>query len=585
MDVVILLAGRGVRLGKLTKEIPKPMLDINGKPFLFYLVNLMRKQGFRDFVFITSFKHEVIENYFKDGEDFGINIKYSIQDKPYGTGGNLVTALDKIESQEFLVLNGDTIFNIDFNLFIQKHKENNSKNSIALKKISYPGRYGIVEVDDKNKITKFSEKKRIEGEALINGGAYILNKSDFCNFEKKTFISLEENIFPNLDLKGFEMGGKFIDIGTLDSYKEFCNNPYKYIQFSGENKKIIRGRVPVRISFGGGGTDVSPYTEKHGGVALNVTIDKYIFASLKPREDEKIILISGNMNKSRVYDSVEKIKITEEFGLLESVSKKYGKKGSGFELYVYSEVPISSGVGGSAAAFVLLISLFNNFNKSISKDGYEIAEEAYKFEREDLKNPGGRQDQYAAVFGGLNFMEFNKEDFVKVNKLNLNIDILSELETNTLLFYVGKRERSGIIQKGVRNIIIEQTQNIEREKEALEAMHRTKQLALEMKRALVEGNLDEFGRKIDESWEEKKKFSKMITNKRIDNIYNEFKKLGALGGKITGAGGGGHMIVYAPLETHHKIIKKAKELKIIPVPFKFTDKGVELWTIGGIDYS
>ncbi len=570
MEVVVLLGGKGTRLGNLVEDTPKPMLDVNGKPFLYYLVDLLKKQGFKDFLFLSCHNNEVIKNYFKDGKEFGVNIRHAV-DIPYGTGGNLVTDLDKINGDEFILINGDTIFNIDLDLLIKKHKSKKAVNSIALKKVFGADRSGVVELDENEKIVNFSEKKRTREEVLINGGVYILNKKSLENFEKKKFISLEKEIFPKIELYGFEINGKFIDIGTPESYREFCSNPYKYLKIDKFSKKVLKGRVPIRISFGGGGTDVSPYTENYGGVALNVTINKYIFASLKKREDNKIVLISGNEGREESYNSIDDIKLEGEMLPLKAVVKKYYRENGGIELYVYSEVPISSGLGTSASLFVLLISLFNSYNKSLEKDQYEIAEEAYRFEREDLKNYGGRQDQYAAAFGGLNYMEFYKDDFVKVNNLKLNEDIFRELETNLLLFCVGDRVKSGVIE--------EQKRNLEENKEILEAMHQTKRLAKQMRTLLIGGNLNEFGKKLHEAWEQKKKFSSKITTPYIDGVYQTFRDLGALGGKITGAGGGGHMIIYAPLETHYKIIKKAEDMGIKHIPFKFEKEGLELWIV------
>ncbi len=487
MDVVILVGGKGTRLGEITEDKPKPMVDVNGKPFLEHLLMLLKKQGFKDFLFLCSYKSEIIKGYFKDGSNHGVTIRYEKEETPLGTGGAIINALDKIKTKHFLVLNGDTIFNKDFNLFIRKHLEKGAKHSIALKKVSKPDRYGLVKIDENNKIINFSEKEEAN-KGLINGGVYILNKKDLERYERGEKISLERGIFPELEIHGFEMDGEFIDIGKPDSYEEFKKNMHKYIY--PEKDKTIRGKVPVRISFAGGGTDVSPYPEEYGGVALNVTISKYIYGSLKKRDDNKIVLISGNENKRKEYNSIKDIKLEGDMLPLKAVVKRYHKGDKGIELYVFSEVPISSGVGGSASLFVLLISLFNNYNKSLEKNQYEIAEEALKFEREDLGNPGGKQDQFAATFGGLNFIEFFKDDFVKVNKVKLNEDVLREFETNLLLFYLGPRTQSG-------DIISDQTKNVERKEETLNAMHKTKDLAKEMKRLLIAGNLNAFGKKLD----------------------------------------------------------------------------------------
>ena len=182
---------------------------------------------------------------------------------------------------------------------------------------------------------------------------------------------------------------------------------------------IIKTRAPVRISFAGGGTDVSPFTEKYGGAVVNTTINKYAYASLKERKDNKIVISSHNYNQTLTFNSIQEMKYDGNLDLIKSVIKKMADLNHGFEISLYSEILPKSGLGSSASAFSAVIGLFNKLQKEKRLDNYDLAEMAYNLERNDLNNAGGRQDQYASIFGGLNYFEFEGHNFVKVNNLNI----------------------------------------------------------------------------------------------------------------------------------------------------------------------
>ncbi len=334
---------------------------------------------------------------------------------------------------------------------------------------------------------------------------------------------------------------------------------------------IIKSRAPVRISYGGGGTDVSPYTEDHGGVALNVTINKYVSGSLELSPDNRIILHSYDYNKTICLDNGDELKYNNELDLLKAVVKHSHKSKKGLKMKLASDVPPRSGLGGSATAFVAALGLFNHLKDSNKFTPYELAEFAYKLERRELRIPGGRQDQYAASFGGLNFIEFKGDDFVRVTPLNLKRDYMLELEENTLLFRVPPRKKTD-------DILADQKKNLKTGK-SLSSMHRNKEIAYKMKDALYAGDFQCFGGLLHEAWETKKQFSSLISNPMIDKLYNTAIKNGALGGKITGAGGGGHMIFFCDSDKKRDVMKSLTKMGARPVSFSFNFEGLETWEV------
>lgn len=336
---------------------------------------------------------------------------------------------------------------------------------------------------------------------------------------------------------------------------------------------IIRSRAPVRISFGGGGTDVSPYTEEYGGCALNAAIRRYAWATLELRRDSKICLDSYDLNDKIECSNKNELIYDGRLDLLKAVIHSYPNVTSGFNLFLRSDFPPRSGLGGSASAFVAVIGVFNYLLREYRQSSYEIAETAYHLEREVLKIKGGRQDQYVAVFGGINLIEFKGNDFVRVNTLRLPENYLLELEKHLVLVQLpDERGRSD-------NIIIDQTKRAKKKGSAsLLALHKTKEIAHKMKRALLCGKFDVFGDYLDQAWHEKKQFSPYITNKTIDRLYDIAKKAGAIGGKITGAGGGGHMLFFCKSNKEQLVINELVKAGAKSVDLQFDTQGLQTWT-------
>jgi len=340
----------------------------------------------------------------------------------------------------------------------------------------------------------------------------------------------------------------------------------KNINWNESNKIISKAKSPVRITFAGGGTDITTYFYKSNGVVFNATINKFTHAVLEKRNDDIIRIVSYDMNQELKVNMLSELKLDGELDLIKSVILNLSPD-FGFDLYTYSDVPPGSGLGGSAVLASAIIGAFNNFRKN-KFDLYEIAEMAFHAERIVLNLDGGWQDQYATVFGGFNFIEFTEKDNV-VNPLKITSDIKNELEDSLFLCYTGKNHDSGLIHDDIRKKMKSSDQRKYAEK--------SKEIAYKMKTRLLQSKLNDFGSLLGDAWASKKLFSKKITNKKLDNIYDYAIKNGALGGKLLGAGDGGYFLFYVP--THNKInfIKSIKKKKLFIEPFTFDDIGLRTW--------
>jgi D-glycero-alpha-D-manno-heptose-7-phosphate kinase len=335
----------------------------------------------------------------------------------------------------------------------------------------------------------------------------------------------------------------------------------------------IRAKAPLRLSFAGGGTDVSPYADERGGCVLNATIDKYAFGSLLPHSRGKLTVTSLDFDVVAEYEVDKQLVYNGELDLVKAVVNAFRKdSGSGFELFIHCDAPPGSGLGSSSALVTTQIGLFKEL-RQIPLTDYEVAELAYRIEREDVGIRGGRQDQYAAAFGGFNFIEFRGRSVI-VNPLRIKPEIVNELEYNLLLCYVGGTRPSGIIDA--------QVDGYRRKRpESVEAMDGLKQIAIEMKENLLRGELREFGHLLHDGWEAKKRMAAAITSSRIDEIYEAALKAGALGGKLTGAGGGGYAVFYCDFKRKHQVAEALERFGAKVVQFSFVDRGLQTWRSDG----
>jgi len=335
---------------------------------------------------------------------------------------------------------------------------------------------------------------------------------------------------------------------------------------------LIRAKAPLRISFAGGGTDVPPFPEHEGGCVLNATINKYAYGTLRPRRDKKIQIKSLDFGVSIDYDMGKDLVYDGKLDLVKPVINKLANQQStGFDLFLHSDAPPGSGLGSSSTMMVCLVGLLKEF-KNLPFTDYEIANLAFVIERKELGIAGGLQDQYAATFGGFNFIEFLR-DRVIVNPLRISQDCINELEHNLLLCYTGKTRLSeGIIEDQKRRY--EQS-----DEEALQGLRKQKELAIEMKNALLQRRLNDLGDLLHCAWEFKKKMSPKISKPFIDEIYEEARKKGALGGKITGAGGGGYMLFYCLFDRKHKVSETLKRMGVHITDFAFEFHGLQTWRV------
>ena len=325
-------------------------------------------------------------------------------------------------------------------------------------------------------------------------------------------------------------------IPILDHYGKLVSVVNKdNLVWNTDNRTISKSKSPVRISFAGGGTDLTRYFYEKGGSVLNATINKFTHAILEKRTDLKIIIFSKDANKKIEFSDLEDMIFNGELDIIKSIIKLL-KPNFGFNLVTYSDVPPGSGLGGSSVLVSAIIGAFNNFRET-KYNSYEIAELAFHAERILLDLSGGWQDQYATVFGGFNFIEFKNNENI-VNSLRINEEIKNELEDTLVLCHSGINHDSNEIHKDQRI----QMDNI-KQKEYAEL---SKDIATQMKSKLLKGELDNFGELLGKSWEIKKKYSSKITSPYLDKIYKLALDNGAIGGKLLGAGGGGYFLFYVP---------------------------------------
>jgi D-glycero-alpha-D-manno-heptose-7-phosphate kinase len=336
---------------------------------------------------------------------------------------------------------------------------------------------------------------------------------------------------------------------------------------------LIRSKAPLRISFCGGGTDVSPYLEERGGVALSATIDKYAYATLRSRDDRSITVRSLDYDFIVKYNLDDILPYDGNLDLVKAVINHLNKGNNtkGLDFFINSDAPPGSGLGASSAVVVSLIGLFKHW-LHLPLTNYEIAELAYKIERVDMGIKGGKQDQYAATFGGFNLIEFYRDATI-VNPLRIPADVLNELHYCLLLCYTGKtRLSAGIIDTQVSNYI-------QRKEEVVRAMDELKDITIKMKNALLRGQLTEFGALLHNAWENKKRMAQQISTPFIDELYDTARKNGALGGKVSGAGGGGFMFFYCPFDRKHLIAEALEKLGARVVNFNFDFYGLQTWEV------
>lgn len=339
---------------------------------------------------------------------------------------------------------------------------------------------------------------------------------------------------------------------------------------------IYRSKAPLRIGLAGGGTDVSPYCDLYGGAILNATISLYAYASIELLAENRVIFEALDRNEVVTYEMADELPIDGTLdlatGAYNHLVRKYGPMPCGFKLSTLVDAPAGSGLGSSSTLMVAIIGAFAEW-LSLPLGEYDIAQMAYDIERVELAMAGGKQDQYAATFGGVNFMEFYDNNKVIVNPLRIKHKYLYELENNLLLYFTAtSRLSSTIIEAQSKNVT-------DKNKESIEAMHNLKEQARMMKEALLKGKVDEIGAILDFGFKFKKQMAKGISNDHMDEIYEAALKAGATGGKISGAGGGGFMMFYCPRNTRYTVRKALEAYNGSMAPYQFTERGLFTWSM------
>lgn len=343
---------------------------------------------------------------------------------------------------------------------------------------------------------------------------------------------------------------------------------------------IIRSKAPLRLGLAGGGSDVSPYSDIYGGLVLNATINLYAYCTIEETDDGFIRIDSYDSACTLAYPVSEALPVDGKADLVKGVYNRVVRDfridPRSFRITTWNDAPAGSGLGTSSTMVVCILKAFVEWC-NLPMGDYEIARLAYEVERKDLTLSGGKQDQYAAAFGGFNFIEFLPDDRVIVNPLKVKRWIADELESSLLLYFTGKSRSSA-------RIIDEQRKNTSSGKaEAIEAMHLIKQSAIDMKAALLSGDMREFAAIMGRSWESKKKMADGITNGQIQHVFDVAMDAGAVAGKVSGAGGGGFIIFFVAPEKRKRVEDALKALDGFVMPFLFTDGGAHGWKIYDTD--
>jgi len=343
--------------------------------------------------------------------------------------------------------------------------------------------------------------------------------------------------------------------------------------------QILRSKAPLRISFAGGGTDVSPYPEEKGGAVLNCTIDKYAYVTLEaePGRAGGTSVESLDFGLKANYERPSDLLFNGELDLVKAALKVLRAPGADhtrdewLQLFLHSDAPPGTGLGTSSAMTVALVGAFQHYLKE-AWTSYDIAELAYRIERTELGVKGGRQDQYAAAFGGFNFIEFHRDRTI-VNPLKIRADVVNELAYRLLLVYAGGGHYS--------NALIESQQRgyTDRRRDSVDALDATKTLAVDMKNELLRGNINEMGELLDQGWQLKKRFTEGVSNRRIDAMYARAREAGALGGKLTGAGGGGFLLLFCDFSRRAKVAKAVLAAGGRVTDFSLEPSGLQTWSV------
>tara|TARA_B100000780_G_scaffold261631_1_gene214209 strand:- start:38325 stop:39692 length:1368 start_codon:yes stop_codon:yes gene_type:complete len=335
-----------------------------------------------------------------------------------------------------------------------------------------------------------------------------------------------------------------------------------------EQNIFAKSKAPVRISFAGGGSDLTHYFMSEAGAVINSTISLYCHATLRPRKDKKITINSSDLNEEVEYINLEdSLQKSDSFDLFRSLFKLVNPE-FGFDLYINSDFPSGSGLGGSSSVMVAVLGCFNELRRDKWND-YELAEMAFQAERLNMGISGGWQDQYAAVFGGFNFIELHKDNNL-IHPLRLKKKTILDLEESLVLFKITSGRNSGLIHDDQKTSMQDKT--------VQEMVKKNVNHCYEMRESLLRGNLNNFGLGLNIAWKFKRQFSDKISNTEIDSIYDYAIDNGALGGKLLGAGGGGFFLFYVKNFAKNSFLLAMKNKGLTQTIFHFDRDGMQSWS-------
>jgi len=431
---------------------------------------------------------------------------------------------------------------------------------VALSKIDKNQSGAVILIDSKNKVLAIATDGDIRRRLIIDDNL----EQPISNCSNADYISVTEADTRETILKHLDARTRILPvINERGELQRVITRDF--LRLSDQRQVIARARAPVRISFGGGGTDLTRHFSKHGGYVVNSTIAKYSQATLQRRPDRKICVQSADLNDLLEVDSSEDLPVKGKFGLIGSVLKLIDPD-FGFNLEVISDFEPGSGLGGSAAVAAAIIGCFNEF-RSDKWDRYELSEIAFQAERLILNVPGGWQDQYATVFGGFNCITFDSNRN-EVTPLRLHKDAVFELEASLILCSLGRTRSEPKFDSPKSSA-----------EETLQVAQDLKQAAYQMQRALLRGRVLEFGALLDKAWGMKKKLDAGASCKVVDKFYEEAMRKGALGGKMLGAAGGGYLLLFAPPMSRENVCSKMKEMGLVCERVKFEGDGMQSWKV------
>ena len=383
--------------------------------------------------------------------------------------------------------------------------------------------------------------------------------SKFVSADKKTS---RETLIKRLDVK-------IRIIPVLDEHGKLINIVSRSnLPLENEKPIYIRARAPVRMSFSGGGSDLTYYFSEHSGAVINSAISLYSHATMELRNDSKIIIKSLDLNAKLVANDLEcALSQESSFGFIQSLLSVIRPQ-QGFELHLRSDFSVGSGLGGSATLLAAILGCFNLIRKD-QWTRHELVEIIFQAERLQFGIAGGWQDQYASVFGGFNFIEFHPDQNI-ITPLLISKDVRLELEESLVLCNTGIEHHSGNIHHEQKKTMMD--------KSIQKMVAENVKLSYSIRNHILKGELDLLGECMNKSWMLKRNFSPLITNPHIDEIYNEALKNGATGGKLLGAGGGGYFIFYVPPFKKHKLISYLQSKSLSLQPFCFDPSGVQAWS-------